>query len=230
MAHLQLDDVVLLGRTFEEYALLFALDNIDPQARILDVAGGVSSFTAEANTRGWQVTASDRIYGLDADLIESRCRSDLDRVMNALPPIAQNYVWDTFPDVPALKAQREKAYQAFIPDYRQHGAARYVPTTYPQNSFGDGQFSLALVSHFLFLYDEQLDYDFHKAVLSELLRITTDEIRIVPLVSLSTQRSVFVDQLRQDPAFAHCQFEIVPVNYEFIKGGNVMLRIKKPAL
>ncbi len=147
--------------------------------------------------------------------------------MAKLPAVAHNYIWETFPDVPALKSHRERAYRAFIADYRQQGAARYIPASFPSNAFADGQFTLALVSHFLFLYDEQFDYAFHKTVLNELLRITTREVRIVPLVSLTALRSAFVEQLMQDPDFSHCTFEIVPVNYEFIKGGNVMLRVKQ---
>ena len=191
------------------------------------MAGGVSSFCAEAHMRGWNVTASDRIYGLEADAIEAKCRVDLEQVMASLPAIAQNYVWETFRDVPMLSAQREKAYRAFIKDYRQHGAQRYIPAIYPQSSFAAGQFDVALVSHFLFLYDEQLDYSFHKATLQELLRITRREIRLVPLVNLETERSPFVKNLMTDPDFAHCAFELVPVNYQFIKGGNVMLKVSR---
>lgn len=81
-----------------------------------------------------------------------------------------------------------------------------VPTTYPQTSFAD---SLTLVSHFLLLCDEHLDYDFHRA-------------------TLRGQRTPFVAQLMDDPLFAACTFEIVPVNYEFIRGGSALLRVAKP--
>jgi len=44
---LQLDRVVLLGRTFEEYRRYFLLEPDDLIGkRVLDVAGGVSSFCA----------------------------------------------------------------------------------------------------------------------------------------------------------------------------------------
>ena len=60
---LDLKDVVLIGRTFDEYFNMFALSEFKPGAeRILDVASGVSSFCAEANAKGHYVTASDRIY------------------------------------------------------------------------------------------------------------------------------------------------------------------------
>jgi hypothetical protein len=221
--HFKLDDVVLIGRTFAEYHRLFALDNANADDVILDVGAGVSSFCAEANARGYRVTASDRIYGLAAEAIAAQCVRDLDQVMAQLPAVAHRYVWDTFPDIAALRAEREKAYQTFIADYRVHGQQRYVPTTYPHTTFADNQFSLTLVSHFLFLYDDQIDYAFHQATLRELVRITTREIRLFPLVNLRYDRSRFVDRLMVDPAFAACTFNVVTVDYEFMRGGNEML-------
>jgi len=50
---LELDRVVLLGRTFEEYRRYFLLEpDLLIGKRVLDVAGGVSSFCAEANNLG----------------------------------------------------------------------------------------------------------------------------------------------------------------------------------
>ena len=55
---LQLDRVVLLGRTFEEYQRCFLLEPDDLVGKkILDVAGGLSSFCAEANQLGIEVTS-----------------------------------------------------------------------------------------------------------------------------------------------------------------------------
>jgi hypothetical protein len=76
---LQLDRVVLLGRTFEEYRWYFLLE---PQELIgktvLDVAGGVSSFCAEANKLGIKVTAFDPIYSLSREEIRERSDPVLD--------------------------------------------------------------------------------------------------------------------------------------------------------
>ena len=56
---LDLKDIVLVGRTFDEYYKMFDLSSIDKKEKILDVASGVSSFCAEATAMGYQVTASD---------------------------------------------------------------------------------------------------------------------------------------------------------------------------
>ncbi|MBZ0303075.1 MAG: hypothetical protein K8J31_25235, partial [Anaerolineae bacterium] len=142
-----------------------------------------------------------------------------------LPAVADMYVWDQFADVAALTVEREKAYTRFVADYREQGTRRYVPAAYPATDFADDQFTLALASHFLLMYDEHLTYDFHQATLKELLRVTSREVRLFPLINLRYQRSPFVARLMQDPTFAHCTFEIVPVDYEFMKGGSEMLRV-----
>lgn len=224
---LRLDEVVLIGRTFAEYSRLFALDMSNADDVILDVASGVSSFCAEANAQGFHVTASDRIYGLDADVIARKAQRDLAQVMGQLPTVADQYVWTQFGDIAGLIAERETAYTTFVADYRAQGTRRYVPTSYPATGFADNQFTLALASHFLLLYDEHLTYDFHQATLKELLRVTSREVRLFPLINLRYERSPFVARLMQDPTFAHCTFEIVPVDYEFLRGGNEMLRIRR---
>jgi len=59
---LQLDRVVLLGRTFDEYCRYFLLNPEDLAGKtVLDVASGISSFCAEANARGTWVTSFDPI-------------------------------------------------------------------------------------------------------------------------------------------------------------------------
>src|SRR5437762_13441966 len=83
---LQLDRVVLLGRTFlgrtfEEYRRYFLLEpDLLIGKRVLDVAGGVSSFCAEANNLGINVTSFDPIYSLSPEKITERSEPDLEAV------------------------------------------------------------------------------------------------------------------------------------------------------
>src|SRR5215469_17299269 len=81
----QLDRVVLLGRTFEEYRRYFLLDpNRLVGKRVPDVAGGVSSFCAEGNKLGIKITAFDPIYSLSSEEIRQRSEPDLDRFTSPL--------------------------------------------------------------------------------------------------------------------------------------------------
>jgi len=91
---LQLDRVVLLGRTFEEYRRYFLLE---PQQligkKVLDVAGGVSSFCAEANNLGIDLTAFDPIYSLSREKIRERSDPDLESVYKSIGRVP-TYRWD----------------------------------------------------------------------------------------------------------------------------------------
>ncbi|MCX9009832.1 MAG: hypothetical protein OIN66_01800 [Candidatus Methanoperedens sp.] len=224
---LDLKNIVLIGRTFDEYYRMFALDDVLKNETILDVASGVSSFCAEANAKGYNVTASDKIYTCAPSEIGQKCASDLDTVIKQLPDIADLYVWDYFKDIQSLKAQREKAYKSFIEDFKKHGRRRYVPVEYPAADFAHDQFTISLVSHFLFLYEDRLDYSFHRRTVLELLRITSKEIRVFPIVNLKGKRSSLVEPLMYDTDFQPFQISIKKVGYEFMKGANEMLVIKK---
>jgi hypothetical protein len=193
---------------------------------ILDVASGVSSFCAEASRQGFKVTASDRIYTFSPSEIELKCGQDLDMIIKQLPGVADLYVWNFFKDIESLKAQRERAYRVFTEDFKNYGTRRYVPVEYPSTNFLNKQFTISLVSHFLFLYEDKLNYDFHKKTIMELLRITSKEIRIFPIVNLKGEKSSFLDNLMQDMDLEYFNITIKKVGYEFMKNGNEMMVIK----
>ena len=72
-----LKDTVLLGRNFNEYVRMFNLNEDLLSYKILDVASGVSSFCAEGNAKGYDITASDKIYNLKSEEIENKCKTIL---------------------------------------------------------------------------------------------------------------------------------------------------------
>lgn len=218
----------MLGRTFDEYYRMFDLnDELLKKEVFLDAASGVSSFCAEARARGYNVTASDKIYTSDPSEIENKCAKDLDVVMEQLPGIADLYLWNYFKDIKALKNNREKAYRSFIEDFKKYGIKRYVPAEFPATNFQNGQFTISLASHFLFVYEDRLDYDFHKKTIIELLRISSKEIRIFPIVNLKGNRSSFIETLMHDEEIGRYRISIRKVSYEFMKNGNEMLVIEK---
>jgi hypothetical protein len=157
-----LDKVVLLGRTFEEYARYFALEPTELRGKsVLDVASGVSSFCAEANAQGIRTTAFDLIYHLPVEDIQARCEPDLDHVVNAVRGL-KTYKWEFYQSPERLRTFRERAYRTFLDDYRLHGAARYVAGQLPRIPFPDGHFDLTLVSYLMFVYEDHFDYEFHR--------------------------------------------------------------------
>ncbi len=226
MKKFELEDIVIIGRTFEEYYKMFELNEISKDNKVLDTASGVSSFCAEANLKGYNVTAADRIYSFPSHVIEKKCAKDLEVVLEKLHDVINSYKWDYYKDIDGLREKRESAYRAFITDFKEKGNSKYIRTEFPETQFEENQFTVALVSHFLFLYDEHLDYEFHKKTISELIKVTSHEIRIFPVVNLRYKRSLFLDKLMEDPEFADYEMEIKKVDYEFLKNGNEMLKIR----
>ena len=115
----------------------------------------------------------------------------------------------------------------FLEDFDEgREAGRYQSQALPKLSFEAGDFDLAVSSHFLFLYSDQLDLSFHINGVDELLRVSR-EVRIFPLLDLNGERSAHLDPLIAGLAGeGHCT-EIREVPYEFQIGGNEMLRVSK---
>jgi len=222
---LVLDKVVLLGRTLEEYRRYFALDleNLRGDA-ILDVAAGVSSFCAEANRLGLNVTASDSIYNLPGDEIRRRCEPDLEQVTQVIGNL-KTYRWDFYRSPELLRRFRERAYRTFLDDYRTGLGTRYVSGSLPKLPFRDNQFDLTLVSYLLFVYEDKLDYDFHKRSLLEIMRVRSGEARLYPVVTFEARRCTHLDRLNADPDMRHLGFQEVQTDFEFLLNSNYYLRV-----
>ena len=97
----------------------------------------------------------------------------------------------------------------------------------PDLDFDGHNFSLVLCSHFLFLYSDHLTYEFHQASVLEMLRLA-DEVRIFPLITLMMERSPYLEPLIAVLKDRGYQVSIETVDYELQRGGNQMLRIRKP--
>lgn len=224
---LRLESVVLLGRTLEEYCRFFGLDLEGLRGKcVLDVASGVSSFCAEANALGIQVTACDPIYELAADVIEPRCIHDLDLVTSRIAGTT-TYKWDFYGDPIRLRGFRERAYTGFLADYRREPAERYIAGAFPVLPLKADTYDVALVSYLLFAYQEQFEYEFHKRSIVELMRVTRGEARIYPVVTFEAVESIYLAQLAADPELAHLSFDMVPTDFEFLIGSNRYLRVRR---
>jgi hypothetical protein len=227
MEKFDIKDIVAIGRTFDEYRAFFGLDGVDLRAQsILDAGGGVSSFVAEAGEKGIAVVSADRLYKFSHEELGQKLQEDVELTVRTLLGCSENYLWTYYRDADDLRLFRETAYKKFLADYKGNRGKKYVTAEFPYSCFMDREFTLTLVSHFLFLYDEHLDYEFHRNTLEELVRITKGEIRIFPIVNLRWKRSGFVDMFLKDPVFSRYDRQIVKVDFEFVRGGNEMLIIR----
>lgn len=221
-----IDKIVFIGRSYDEYMKMFDL-SLDclKNKRILDCAAGASSFTSKLSTLGYDVIATDVLYDIDPDVLEEKCENDLSKVMHTLSGVEDMYVWNYFKTPDELRKHRMATYQAFIKHYKNERSNKYIKSELPKLPFEDDEFSLVISSHFLFLYDDRLSYEFHKDSIQEMLRISK-EIRIFPLLGLNGKKSLLVDKI-MDGLLKEVIVEIIKVPYEFMRGGNEMMKITK---
>ncbi len=222
-----LNQVVLWGRSLNEYQRLFALSGADLDRRILGVGDGPASFNAELSARGGHVVSVDPVYAFSCDDIAARIDETFDEVMTQLRQNQQDFVWRFFDSPDDVARERRRAMDAFLADYDDGRAAgRYVAGALPSLDFADGAFDLALCSHFLFLYSEQLSQEFHIAAVRELCRVA-DTVQIFPLLALGGVPSPHVEAVRAALVEEGYAVEIVAVDYEFQRGGNRMMKITR---
>lgn len=220
-----LSDVVPWGRTFDEYRAMFALSDDDLAKRILGCGDGPAAFNAVATEKGCQVASVDPLYRFSAEEIEARIQQTALTVAEQTRRNAGEFVWTHFQSVDELVAARMTAMARFLADYSQGASdGRYVAASLPELPFAEKAFDLALCAHFLFLYSEQYDVPFHVQSIIELSR-TASEVRVFPLLELGARPSRHLPAVMDALASAGLDVTVVPVPYEFQKGGNEMLRV-----
>jgi hypothetical protein len=220
-----LDKVVPWGRNFDEYRRMFALNERDLHRRILGCGDGPASFNAEMHQRGYQVVSVDPTYRFSAEQIRGRIADTRRQVMEQLLQNVDSFVWQTIPTPEELERIRLEAMDIFLQDFAQGiQERRYITGELPNVNFADKAFDLALCSHFLFLYSEQLTLDFHRIAIQELCRVA-QEVRIFPLRNLAVQPSPYVRPIVDELGRKGYTVSIEKVGYEFQRGANKMLRI-----
>ncbi|MCM1982945.1 SAM-dependent methyltransferase [Lyngbya confervoides] len=224
---MRLDRVVPFGRTLDEYIQIFNLSEADLNRRILGVGDGPASFNAEATQLGKSVCSIDPIYDFSAAQIQQRFDAVVDDILDQVAATPQDWVWSYHRSPADLRRNRETALARFLADYDLgKQAGRYRSGALPKLEFAKDAFDLALCSHFLFLYSAQVDYEFHRASIYEMLRVSP-EIRIFPLLTLMLKRSPHLDPLLRDLTHQGYWVSVQRVPYELQRGGNEMLVVRR---
>jgi hypothetical protein len=224
---LKLEQIVPWGRSLAEYCQMFNLTSTELAKQILDCGGGPSSFTAELTQQGAKVVSCDPIYQFSVEQIEQRIQATYPLIVEGLAANLDSYIWQEISSPVELGEIRLKAMRQFLADFPSGlNDGRYQEAALPQLPFGDRQFDLALCSHLLFTYSDQLSPEFHLAAIQELCRVAT-EVRIFPLLTTSGEASPALPSLLHDLTERGYRAHIVSVNYEFQKGANQMLQINQ---
>lgn len=223
----ELGGVVPWGRRLSEYQAFFALDELASRSPILDAGGGPSSFATEARSVGAHVVAADPIYALCGDDIRLRFEETAEAMRTGMRRASYRFDWSYYRSEEAVHKLRREALELFLDDFERGKAeGRYTPASLPSLPFGDGSFRLALVSHLLFLYGDELDFGFHLASIRELLRVS-EEVRVFPLVNLDGLPSSHLPGVVQALRSEDVVTELVDVPFEFQKGATRMLRVRR---
>ncbi len=224
---MQLKEIVPFGRSFDEYCQMFNLTTTDLAGKVIGVGDGPASFNAEATGQGYQVISVDPVYQFSGSEIQTRFDAVVDQIIDQVKNSPDDWVWSYHSSPENLRSNRVAALQTFLQDYEIGKATgRYVIGKLPQLPFPAQQFSLALCSHLLLLYSQQLDAEFHLRSIQEMLRVAT-EVRIFPLLTLMRERSPHLEQITnffKDQGYA---VSVQTVAYELQKGGNQMLVIRR---
>lgn len=222
----ELKTVVPWGRNLLEYQAMFSLSNEDLRKKIISFGDGPASFNAEQKKKENSVFSLDPVYAFSKKEIAQRIQETKEEVYQQVKSNIENFVWKDIKSPEDLLAVRLTAMEAFLEDFDKGiNEGRYIAHSMPEKTpFVENSFDIGLSSHFLILYSK-LGLSFHIESITEMLRVCK-EIRIFPLVNLNSKKSEVLEGI-----LAHfgnlytCKID--QVDYEFQKGANKMLVIKK---
>ncbi len=222
----ELKNTVPWGRTLEDYKNMFNLTDSDINKRIVSFGDGPASFNHEMTMQNKSVTSLDPIYQFSKDDLINRIEETKDTVIKQMRENQNIFIWSSMKDVDELERIRMNTMSNFLADFELgKKQKRYVPHELPDiTNFKEQTFELGLCSHFLMLYSK-LGLDFHIKSIAEMLRVC-NEVRIFPLINLNAEKSEVLDGINEE--FENdFKLRIEPVDFEFHKGGNEMLRIQR---
>ena len=223
---MKLESVVPWGRSLSEYTSIFSLSDKDLTKKILGCGDGPASFNAELTQIGGKVTSADPTYCFTAEELQSRINEVYEEIIPKVQANKDSFIWESISSVEELGHIRMAAMQTFIPDFTKgKKEGRYLNASLPHLPFNDNEFELALCSHYLFLYSEQVSLSEHIKSLMELTRVAR-EVRIYPLVALNGELSPHLTPAIEKLNALGYKTERANVAYQFQKGATQMLVIK----
>lgn len=222
-----LDRIVPWGRSYDEYVAMFALAAADLAKPILGCGDGPAAFNATHTRQGGRIVSIDPLYAFDREAIADRIAVTRETVLAQTRANQAAFVWEQIPSVEALGELRMGAMQTFLDDYvGGRNAGRYVAASLPDLPFEADGFGLALCSHLLFLYSEQLDAAVHLEAIEAMLR-QAPEVRIYPLLTLAGAVSPHLAPVREALTARGRWHRLQRVAYEFQRGADSMLVVRR---
>lgn len=224
---LELSRVIFIGRTYDEYINMFDL-TIEEQRnfKILDAPAGACSFTAQGRHLGYDITATDIAYYHAAEQLSQKGKEDIKHAVEGLTKVKEKYIWNYFDSLEQLERHRNSALDECV-KHMEKSPEYYIPAVLPTLPFDNHHFDMILSAHFLFMYADRFDLNFHLDTLKEFTRVARREIRIFPLTDLFGNRYVHLQEFLDYAESLGWLIEERKVPYEFQMNGNSMLRLYK---
>jgi SAM-dependent methyltransferase len=215
--------MLVTSRAYDEYVAFFGLSSVELVGRrVLDCSAGASSFVARASALGVEAAAVDPAYELPGDRLADIAAQGLRDGSAIAAQFPDRFTWQWYGSVQARERMRARALAEFLIDFNEH-RERYVAASLPALPFADDAFDLALCSHLLFTWADQLGLDWHVAALRELAR-AAGEVRVFPTVLQGAGGPVpFWDELMSALAADGLRTELRQVGYQFQVGATTML-------
>lgn len=218
-----LDTLVITPRPLSDYRNMFLLTDEElVGGPILDCPAGSSPFGAQARARGGTVISVDPAYALPRAELAARIRSDLAKLRVWVDANLDMGNWDYLGTPDSLMRWWDLAVDYFLHDYAEDDD-RYVAAALPSLPFPDKHFSLTLSSHLLFTYPNFLTFDAHVASVLELIRVTSGEVRVFPLVDTTSTVYPRLDEVRAALLEQGVDSEIRKSDCAYNTGGDQML-------
>jgi hypothetical protein len=224
---LELDRFVFLGRTWEEYLLIFDIKEEQLIGKhVLDCPGGACSFTAVANQKGIRAAAIDAAYYYSIEELKKKGLDDIEYTLSKIEQVKDKCRWEYFEDTKELRKERVKALIQCIEDMETDNS-RYFPAILPVLPFENDSFDITLSAHFLFMYADKIDYNFHLQTIKEMMRVTKGEIRIFPVTDMNGKRYEHIDEIKEWISTKGWEVTEIKAPYEFHRNVNTMLKLRR---
>lgn len=214
------------ARSKSEYLKMFDLSTTELSLRILDCAGGAASFTAEMRSEGLLAWAVDPLYGMSEqeriELVETGYNHAVQNIIN--DNTAYNWGFPTSPE--EHRQLRRRSADIFLEDIASN-VSYYISGKLEALPFSNSSFDILLCSHFLFTYADLLTEDEHVRCVFEMLRVTTQVVRIYPVVGFGVDAKPALKAVTDECARLGYEFSVKDVPYRFLRNASQMLEIVK---
>lgn len=204
---------------------MFSLTDDDLTGKILGYSDGPSAFNFELTQRGGQVVSVDSLYQYTSQQIRKLIDETYPETIQSFHRKKALFIWKNLRSVHKLGRIRLTAMNDFLADLEWGKLeGRYIQSDLPAIPITNQDFDIAVCSHHLFTNTVQMTPEFHVDSIKEMTRVAK-EVRIFPLLENGAVLSRHVLPTISSLRDAGYRVRIEKVDYEFLAGGNQMLRV-----